>query len=243
MSKRFGSFQACDDVSFSVDRGELVSIVGPNGAGKTSLVRCIADGDERTSGTIEIAGTEIGREAPEKVVALGVGRKFQSPSVFDSLTVRDCLQVACWRGRAPSWWRRDANIGLPDAAADVVEALGLAEVWDRPAHDISHGQRQALELAMVLALEPSVLILDEPTAGLSTAERERVGEVLLRLAASRRLAILLIEHDFEFVKRISSRIVALVGGKLVADGTVAEVANSEIVQRAYLGRGHAEITR
>jgi branched-chain amino acid transport system permease protein len=116
----------------------------------------------------------------------------------------------------------------------------LAEVWNRPAKEISHGQRQALELAMVLALEPSVLILDEPTAGLSTAERERVGEVLLELVASRRLAILLIEHDFEFVKRISSRIVVLVGGKLVADGTVEEVANSEIVRRAYLGKAHAE---
>ncbi|MBW3096018.1 ABC transporter permease subunit [Pseudohoeflea coraliihabitans] len=238
VSKRFGSFQACNDVSFSVDRGELVSIVGPNGAGKTSLVRCIADGDERSSGSVEIAGISIGREAPEKVVALGVGRKFQSPSIFGSLTVRDCLQVASWRGKAPSWWRRDAEVRLPDGAADVVEALGLDEVWDQLARDISHGQRQALELAMVLALEPSVLILDEPTAGLSTAERERVGEVLLSLVASRRMVVLLIEHDFEFVKRISSRIVVLVGGELVADGTVSQVANSEIVKRAYLGKSH-----
>jgi branched-chain amino acid transport system permease protein len=136
--------------------------------------------------------------------------------------------------------KRNANLVLPEGAADVAERLGLAEVWNRPAKEISHGQRQALELAMVLALEPSVLILDEPTAGLSTAERERVGEVLLELVASRRLAILLIEHDFEFVKRISSRIVVLVGGKLVADGTVEEVANSEIVRRAYLGKAHAE---
>lgn len=239
VSKRFGSFQACSDVSFEVEKGELVSIVGPNGAGKTSLVRCIADGNERTSGAIWIGDASIGREPPEKVTAQGVGRKFQSPSIFGSLTVRECLQVASWRGRTPSCWSRDDRVVLPDGAADVVDALGLAEVWSRPAHDISHGQRQALELAMVLALEPSVLILDEPTAGLSTAERERVGEVLLRLVASRRLAILLIEHDFEFVKRISSRIVVLVGGRLVADGTVAEVSSSEVVQRAYLGRAHA----
>lgn len=240
VSKKFGSFVACDDVSFSVERGELVSIVGPNGAGKTSLVRCIADGDERTSGRVEIDGVDIARMPPEKIVSLGVGRKFQSPSVFGTITVRDCLQVASWRGRTPSLTKRDADLVLPAGAASVVERLGLAQVWGQPAKDISHGQRQALELAMVLALEPSVLILDEPTAGLSTAERERVGEVLLELVASRRLAILLIEHDFEFVKRISSRIVVLVGGKLVADGTVAEVANSEIVRRAYLGKAHTE---
>jgi branched-chain amino acid transport system permease protein len=235
VTKQFGSFVACDTVSFAVDRGELVSIVGPNGAGKTSLVRCIADGDERTSGHVAIDGVDIGRKPPEKIVSLGVGRKFQSPSVFGTMTVRDCLQVASWRGRTPSAKRRNDDLVLPDGAAGVVEKLGLLEVWNQPAQDISHGQRQALELAMVLALEPSVLILDEPTAGLSPAERERVGEVLLELVASRHMAILLIEHDFEFVKRISSRIVVLVGGRLAADGTVAEVANSEVVRRAYLG--------
>lgn len=240
VSKHFGSFKACSDISFNVRRGELVSIVGPNGAGKTTLVRCIADGNERSAGAVKVAGESLQREAPEKIVSLGVSRKFQSPSIFGSLTVRECLQVASWRGNFPSIWSRSADLKLPDAAADVVEALELANVWDQPARDISHGQRQALELAMVLALEPSILILDEPTAGLTVAEREKVGDVLLGLVSSGRLAILLIEHDFEFVKRMSTRIVVLVGGKLVADGTVDEVANSEVVKRAYLGHTHSE---
>jgi branched-chain amino acid transport system permease protein len=125
---------------------------------------------------------------------------------------------------------------LPPESTEVVNALKLREVWNDPAHDISHGQRQALELAMVLALEPSVLLLDEPTAGLTTAERTVVGDVLRKLVDAGRLAIVLIEHDFEFVKRISSRIVVLVGGKLLADGSVSEIANSELVRNAYLGR-------
>lgn len=240
VSKSFGSFSAVSDVSFDVAPGELVSIVGPNGAGKTSLLRCIADGYERTSGTIHVDGVSIEQRAPEVVAALGVGRKFQSPSVFGTLTVGDCLQVASWRGGSPSYWKRSQEVFLSDGAAEVVESLGLQEVWDMPAQDISHGQRQALEIAMVLALEPRVVLLDEPTAGLTNSERERVGIVLQRLVASQRLTILLIEHDFEFVKLISSRIIVLVGGKLVADGSVEAVASSEAVQKAYLGRTYEE---
>ena len=117
-----------------------------------------------------------------------------------------------------------------------MNALGLRDIWTLPSRDLSHGQRQALELAMVLALEPRVLILDEPTAGLSVVERALIGDLLVRLVAKGRLAVVLIEHDFEFVKRISSRIVVLVGGKLLADGTVAEISDSKLVREAYLGR-------
>ena len=117
-----------------------------------------------------------------------------------------------------------------------MNALELKSIWNVPARDISHGQRQALELAMVLALEPKVLVLDEPTAGLSTTERAMIGDLLIRLVASGRLAVVLIEHDFEFVKRISSRIAVLVSGKLLADGTVETISNSKLVQEAYLGR-------
>jgi branched-chain amino acid transport system permease protein len=243
VSKSFGSFHALSNVDLQVRPGELISIVGPNGAGKTSLVRCISDGIERDSGAIAICGHAIGRSAPDAIVGLGLGRKFQGASVFGSLTVRESLKLAVWRGQLPGVWRRDSRLVLPPGAAEVVNALGLKAVWDLPAKDISHGQRQALELAMVLALQPKVLLLDEPTAGLSTAERGLVGDLLLRLADTGQLAIVLIEHDFEFVKRISSRIVVLVGGKLVADGGVAEISESKLVREAYLGTPAAECER
>ncbi|MER9076824.1 ATP-binding cassette domain-containing protein [Mesorhizobium sp. M0904] len=240
VSKRFGSFQALTDVSLTVQRGELLSIVGPNGAGKTSLVKCISDGDERSSGSILIDGKSIERNPPEVIMGLGVGRKFQAASIFETLTVGECLKIATWRGKVPSIWNRHSTVILPRGSAEVAESLGLKHVWNIPAKDISHGQRQALELAMVLALQPSVLILDEPTAGLTTHERSMVGDVLTRLVTTGQLAIILIEHDFEFVKRISTRIIVLVNGQLVANGTVEEVSNSDIVRDAYLGRSHKE---
>ena len=235
VSKHFGSFRALSEVDLEVRLGELVSIVGPNGAGKTSLVRCMSDGAERSAGRILVGGRSIGRGSPDRIVDLGLGRKFQGASVFGSLTVGESLKLATWKGGLPSLWRRDPALVLSPEAAEVVAALGLRTVWHVPARDISHGQRQALELAMVLALEPRVLILDEPTAGLSTAERALVGDLLLRLIAGGRLAVVLIEHDFDFVKRISSRIVVLVGGKMLADGTVAEISESKLVREAYLG--------
>jgi len=236
VSKNFGSFKALSNVDLQVRLGELVSIVGPNGAGKTSLVRCMSDGVERNAGTILVCGRSIGRGSPDSIVGCGMGRKFQGASVFGTLTVGESLKLAGWKGRAPPLWRRDPHLALPPEAAEVVNALGLKAVWNVPARDISHGQRQALELAMVLALEPKVLVLDEPTAGLSTAERALIGDLLVRLVAAGRLAVVLIEHDFEFVKRISSRIVVLVGGKLLADGTVETISNSKLVREAYLGR-------
>jgi len=240
VSKNFGSFKALTNVSLSVQRGELLSIVGPNGAGKTSLVRCISDGNERSSGLIRVGGTSIGQNPPDCVAALGVGRKFQTASVFETLTVAECMQIATWKGKIPNLFRRSHNLTLAPAAAEVVNALDLNSVWNVAARDISHGQRQALELAMVLAQEPSVVILDEPTAGLTVQERTMVGEVLSRLVATEQLAVILIEHDFEFVKRISTRVVVLVAGKLLADGTIKEVASSKLVREAYLGRSYKE---
>jgi branched-chain amino acid transport system permease protein len=236
VSKNFGSFKALSKVSLTVRLGELVSIVGPNGAGKTSLVRCVSDGMERSSGTISVCGRSLERRSPDAIVGFGLGRKFQGASVFSTLSVAQSLKLATWKGDLPSIWNRSTEFTLPPGAADVVDVLGLKAVWNTPARDISHGQRQALELAMVLALEPQVLLLDEPTAGLSASERALVGDLLVRLVASRRLAVVLIEHDFEFVKRISSRIVVLVSGKLLADGGVDEISGSELVREAYLGR-------
>lgn len=242
VSKQFGSFPALTDVSFRIGRGELVSIVGPNGAGKTSLVRCISDGLERSSGTVSISGEPIGRHPPDVVVRFGAGRKFQGASVFESLTVGDCLKIASWKGRLPSPLWRSEQVRLPVEALEVVRGLQLDEVLHEKARDLSYGQRQALELAMVFALEPQLIVLDEPTAGLAREQRTAIGALLQRMVAAGRLSVLLIEHDFDFVKEISTRIIVLHEGRLIADGKVSEVAGLDVVNDIYVGRAAAGVS-
>ena len=173
LSKSFGSLSVLSDVSFSARRGELVSLVGPNGAGKTTLIRCLADGGERSDGSVKIMGRSIHRLPPQRIVALGLGRKFQAASVFETLSVADCLRVARTRHERPSLLFASNTLALPTAARAVLETSGLAERLHEEARFLSHGLKQALELAMVLALEPEVVLLDEPTAGLTRAERQR----------------------------------------------------------------------
>ncbi len=238
VSKSFGSLQVLRGIDLTAEVGELVSLVGPNGAGKTTLMRCIADGAERSGGMIALNGVEIGRRPPEDCVALGVGRKFQTSNIFDSLSVRDCLRIARSRLDRPSLWATDPVLQLPLAATHVLAATGLDGRLDTPARLLSHGMKQALELAMVLALEPSILLLDEPTAGLTKAERTVIGGILTELAARGDICILLVEHDLEFVRNISSRMVVLHQGQLVLDGSVEEVVGSELVRSIYAGSGH-----
>ncbi len=239
LSKHFGSLSVLTGITLTARAGQLVSLVGPNGAGKTTLMRCIADGAERSSGTVQINGEDIGRSPPEACVRLGVGRKFQTANVFDALTVRECLRIARARIDRPSAWSRAPELRLPEPALHVIEATGLGAVLDKPAHLLSHGQKQALELAMVLALEPGILLLDEPTAGLTKAERTLIGSMLVDLVERNGLCILLVEHDLEFVRQISSRVVVLHQGSIVLDGTVDEVVNSELVKAVYAGSGNA----
>ena len=237
VSKRYGSLQVLDGVDFQARRGEVVGIVGPNGAGKTTLLRCIADGRERSSGDILVNGRHIAGLPPQECVALGVSRKFQTPNVFDALSVLDCLRVARSYRASTSLWRRSHTVELPEPALHTVHVSGLLSLLDEPAAHLSHGAKQALELAMVLALEPTVLLLDEPTAGLTREERAAIGSVLTELAQSHRLCILLIEHDLDFVREISTRLVVLHMGRVLVDGPLSEVAESEIIRTIYVGGG------
>lgn len=235
LSKSFGSLSVLSDVSFSARRGELVSLVGPNGAGKTTLIRCLADGGERSDGSVKIMGRSIHRLPPQRIVALGLGRKFQAASVFETLSVADCLRVARTRHERPSLLFASNTLALPTAARAVLETSGLAERLHEEARFLSHGLKQALELAMVLALEPEVVLLDEPTAGLTRAERQRFAELLTALASVDRLCVLIVEHDLDFVREISSRIIVLHQGRIALDGTVEEVVDSPLVQEIYSG--------
>jgi branched-chain amino acid transport system permease protein len=235
VSKRYGSLQVLDGVNLQARRGEVLGIVGPNGAGKTTLLRCIADGRERSSGEVIINGHRSDGLPPQECVALGVSRKFQTPNVFEALSVVDCLRVARSYRVPTSLWRRSQTLELPEPALHAVQVSGILSVLDKPAGHLSHGAKQALELAMVLAAEPTVLLLDEPTAGLTHVERAAVGSVLTALAESHRLCILLIEHDLDFVREISTRLVVLHMGQILADGPMADVAESELVRTIYVG--------
>jgi branched-chain amino acid transport system permease protein len=237
--KRFGSLAVLDGIDLLAHAGQLVSLVGPNGAGKTTLMRCIADGAERSEGSILVDGTDIGRLPPNVCVKLGIGRKFQTANIFESLTVAECLRIARSRLDWPSPWRRLSTLELPPAALRVVQVTGLDAELYTEAHLLSHGKKQALELAMVLAVEPKVLLLDEPTAGLTKAERTLIGNVLVDLAQRERLCVLLVEHDLDFVRDISSRVIVLHQGRIALDGTVQDVVESELVARIYIGGAHA----
>ena len=238
VTKRYGHLKVLQGIDIAVMPGELVGIVGPNGAGKTTLMRCISDGLERSSGVIKVNGKDIGQKSPAAITTLGLGRSFQNTSLFESLSVSECLRLARYRHWQPSKTDTADRIGLPTAAMEVLESTGLTSQLDGKVNNLPHGMKRALELTMVLSLEPNVLLLDEPTAGLTKADRLMIGNILTDLQTRLGLAIVLIEHDFDFVKQVCSRLVVLHRGELVLDGEVQEVVNSDLVQEIY--SGHVE---
>ena len=239
VAKRFGSLKVLEGIDLRARGGELLGLIGPNGAGKTTLMRCIADGAERSEGTVELCGHAVRRDGPEQCVRYGLGRKFQNANIFDTLTVAESLRIATTLRERPSWRRRAPVLALPAYALEVLRMTGLDQQLDRVARDLSHGQQQALELAMVLALEPRVVLLDEPTAGLSKDERAHIGQVLSALAHTHGLCCLLVEHDLDFVAEVATRIIVLHQGRIVMDGSFREVAESELVRTIYAGNAPA----
>lgn len=238
LGKSYGSLSVLKGIDLEIRSGELVSLVGPNGAGKTTLMRCLSDGTEEIEGEVDIVGSNIAGLPPEGIVALGVGRKFQVASLFDSMTIGECLRIARFHHETPNPFGSRAEIALPAAAVDILRLTGMEAMLDRPVSLLSHGQRQSLELAMVVALEPRIILLDEPTAGLTRTERMTIGATLKKLTEELGFAAILVEHDLDFVREISSRIVVLHQGRLVLDGTVDEVVNSETVRTVYSGGAH-----
>jgi branched-chain amino acid transport system permease protein len=235
VTKHFGSLKVLEGIDLDAHAGEIVGLIGPNGAGKTTLMRCMSDGAERTGGSVAIGGRALHRVAPEVAVRLGLGRKFQNANVFESLTVAECLRMARTTIERPRLFSRDDRLALPPYALDVLRATGLDRQLGAVVRDLSHGQQQALELAMVLALEPRTVLLDEPTAGLSKAERTQIGHVLAALAKRYRLCCLLVEHDLDFVQEIATRIVVMHQGRIVMQGSFEEVVASDLVKTIYAG--------
>jgi urea transport system ATP-binding protein len=234
LSVSFDGFKAIDALDLVLGKNELRVIIGPNGAGKTTLLDLICGKTRATSGTINFKGNELTEMREHEIVRAGVGRKFQTPSIYENLTVYDNLEVSFPRGRTAFgalWFKRTQDVvqRVRDVAAEVL----LTEKLDQQAALLSHGQKQWLEIGMLLMQDPELLMLDEPVAGMTVSEREQTADLLNRIAKNR--AVIVIEHDMEFVRKIAKTVTVLHQGKVLAEGSMDKVQNDEKVIEVYLG--------
>jgi urea transport system ATP-binding protein len=231
----FDGFKANSEVNLDVLEGELRFLIGPNGAGKTTLIDAITGLVRPSKGTVNFAGRDLLQRREFEIVRLGVGRTFQKANVFEELTVIENLDLsASFRMSVPKLFRRRRTV-----TPEVMEALdivGLHAYGNRPAGVLSHGQKQWLEIGMLLVQNPMLLLLDEPVAGMSKAERTRTGELLQFISQTKTLIV--IEHDMDFVRRFSKKVTVLCEGKILCEGPIAEIQANPMVQEVYLGRAH-----
>ncbi len=232
----FNGFPAVNGLDMSVGRGELRCLIGPNGAGKTTALDMICGKTKPAAGSIRLGGHELARLEEHKIARLGVGRKFQVPSVFRDLTVRDNLRVAhCRRLGVFANVIRFGGRGVDEDLHKLAEFVGLQDALDRPAGHLSHGQTQWLELALLLAQDSDLILMDEPTAGMTAQETRRTAELFNRLKGKHTLIV--VEHDMGFIKEIGDVISVMHQGRMLAEGSVAAVEADPRVREAYLGSG------
>lgn len=230
----FEGFKAVNNVSLTIGEGELRVVLGANGAGKTTLMDLISGKTQSTSGRVFIDDTEITNWPEHKIARAGIGRKFQIPSVFKELSVRRNLEVASCKNPGVL-----ANLGFgfgPETqrrVSEVLELIGLTEEAERTAAYLSHGQTQWLELGLLIIQNPKVILLDEPTAGMTQAETHKTSQIVNNLKG--RHTIIVVEHDMAFVREIAERITVLHLGQVLAEGSVSQIENDPRVKEAYLG--------
>jgi urea transport system ATP-binding protein len=230
----FEAFHAIDGLDLTLHEHEVRFVIGPNGAGKTTLVDSITNLVRPTSGSILFAGKELIGRKEHEIVRAGIGRTFQKPSVFDELTVLENVDIAAtFRLPFRSLLRRRKGVSGEVAAA--LESVNLRGHSDDAAGSLSHGQKQWLEVAMVLVQKPRLLLLDEPVAGMTEKERLHTGELITQIATEG-TTVLVIEHDMDFVRRFAHKVTVMHEGKVLTEGTVAEVQQNETVREVYLGR-------
>lgn len=229
----FGGLRALDGLDLGVEAGELRFLIGPNGAGKTTLLDVLTGLTRASAGTARLLGQDVTRLAEHRIVGLGVGRTFQTPTVFDALTVAENLDLAAV-GRRPRRVLLRRPRGIPAGVEALLDHTGMASLAERPAAVLSHGQRQWLEIGMLLSQDPAVLLLDEPVAGMTRDERHATGELLDDIAADR--TVVVVEHDMEFLRRWARRVTVLHEGRVLAEGSVTEVQEHPRVREVYLGR-------
>ena len=239
ISRRFGSLVAVDGVSMSVEPGELRAVIGPNGAGKTTFFNMISGFLMPDSGHILFDGEDITGLLPARRVWRGIARTFQITEVFPELTVRENLRIAVEVAagyRLRPWISRAAEAAVGTRVTDLSDKGGLADREDRLVSELSHGDQRATEIMMALALNPHLLLLDEPTAGMGEQETYNITQLIRRLHREERLTIVLIEHDMRVVFHLADRIMVLAEGRMLAEGAPQEIAANEAVQAAYLGQ-------
>jgi len=238
LSKRFGSLVAIEDVSLTIEAGELRAIIGPNGAGKTTFFNLVSGLFAPSAGSIEFQGENINRLSCEARVKRGMARTFQITEIFPDLCVNDniraAVEIAAGYGFAP-WLRSAARREVDNRIDNLVQTGGLTKKSDVRVGALSHGDQRAVEIMMALALRPRLLMLDEPTAGMGDQETYDIARLIRRLHRQEGLTIMLIEHDMRVVFNLADRIMVMAEGRVLAEGEPQDIAASEAVQAAYLG--------
>ncbi len=241
-SKQFGNLVAIENVSLTVEPGELRAIIGPNGAGKTTFFNLVSGLFPPSSGAILFDGRDVTSLAPNQRVARGMARTFQITEIFPELSVAENIRVAAEIAagyRLRPWLGRAASTGIEKRVAELLALGSLSDKADIRVGALSHGDQRATEIVMSLALRPRLLLLDEPTAGMGDQETYDIARLVRRLHRQTGLTIMLIEHDMRVVFNLADRIMVLAEGRVLAEGSPQEIADSDKVQAAYLGKAHA----
>ena len=230
----FDGFKAVDSLNMYIDKNELRVVIGPNGAGKTTVLDLICGKTKSTAGSIKFMNKELTQMAEHEIVRAGVGRKFQTPSIYENLTVDQNLEMSYPRNRnvfKSLMFKRTAEVDAQ--VKKVADEIMLTDFLDMEAALLSHGQKQWLEIGMLLMQEPELLMLDEPVAGMSAKERDETAELLKKIASNR--YVLVIEHDMDFVEKIAHKVTVLHQGKILAEGPMDKVQADKNVIEVYLG--------
>jgi len=238
LTKEFGGFTAVNGVDLQVKRGTIHALIGPNGAGKTTCFNLLTKFLAPTSGAIIYNGRDITREKPAEIARLGLVRSFQISAVFPQLSVLTNVRIALQRKRGDSFdfWRSEEVLRpLDEEAMRLLEAVGLSSFAALPAVELSYGRKRALEIATTLALDPEMMLLDEPMAGMGREDVERIEALIRKVAANR--TILMVEHNLSVVASLSDRITVLARGQVLAEGDYAAVSTNPLVIEAYIGSG------
>ncbi|HTQ72760.1 MAG TPA: ABC transporter ATP-binding protein [Burkholderiales bacterium] len=240
LTKEFRGFVAVRDVSLKVGRGRIHALIGPNGAGKTTCFNLLTHFLAPTRGSIFYKGRDITGSGPAAIARMGLIRSFQISAVFPHLSVLENVRIALQskRGGSFDFWRSERTLGeLDDRARELLGSVGLAEFKDAVAVELPYGRKRALEIATTLALEPELMLLDEPTAGMAHEDVERIAALIKRVAAER--TVLMVEHNLNVVAKLSNHITVLSRGEIIAEGDYDAVSKHPDVIQAYLGTEHA----
>ncbi len=226
LTMRFGGVTAVEDANFSLDDGELRCLIGPNGAGKSTFFKCLIGQLRPTAGRIVFDGADIAGDEPHEIARRGIAIKTQVPSLFDGLSVAENLRLAAGRRRDRAATRRTVE--------RIIAQVGLDEQAGQQAGQLPHGRRQWLELGVVLACDPRLMLLDEPTAGMTHAEVVRTAEIIRGIAVDR--ALIVVEHDMQFIQMIAGKVTVFHQGRILAQDTMANIMADERVRDVYLGK-------